>query len=149
MTEKDTEKIENTEEIENDSEVESIDSYDSQDPNNQYYNPEHGFRKEPIEEVRTNVKDMEQCYLDTQKEFEEVEELVAKYKSLKAKCNKMADYWAYRGPWTVYMDRMQEEFPDEKYKIHEDRNLFDLSDKFDQLTRELLRESALEVAKDV
>lgn len=126
----------------------SVDSYDSHDPNSQYYDPENGFRKQPIEEVRVAVKDMEQCYLEARTELKEMAEMVAKYKSLKAKCNKLGSYWFYQGPWTVYMERMEQECPDEKYEIHGESALFDLSHEFDDLTLELLRESALEVAKD-
>lgn len=126
----------------------SVDSYDSHDPNSHYYNPENGFRKQPIEQVRATVKDMEQCYLEAQTELKEMAEMVAKYKTLKARCNKISDYWAYQGPWMVYMERMEQECPDEKYEIHGDSALFNLSHEFDDLTLELLRESALEVAKD-
>lgn len=124
-------------------------SYDSQDPESEYYDPENEFRKQPIEEVRSTVKEMEQCYIDAQKEMKEMAEMVAKYKSLKAKCNKLSAYWFYQGPWSVYMERMEEECPDEKFEIHGESALFDLSHEFDDLTLELLRESALEVSKDV
>lgn len=135
--------------VEDNSDTASSDTYDSHDPESEYYDPENGFRKQPIEEVRQKVEEMEQCYLDAQAEMKELTEMMEKYKSLKSKCNKLSAYRVYQGPWSVYMERMEQEFPNEKFEIHEENTLFNISQQFDELTNELLRESALQVTKDV
>ncbi|KAG5358869.1 hypothetical protein CJU90_3559 [Yarrowia sp. C11] len=141
--------VNDSESVSVDPETASIDSYDSQDPNSEYYNPNYEHRKKPIEEVRDIVKDMEQCYIDARAEMKEMADVVAKYKSLKDKCNKLSAYWYYHGPWDIYKERMEEEYGDEKYEIHEHELISGIRCEFDDLTNDLLRETALQVAKDV
>lgn len=122
-------------------------SNDFYSDDDEWYDPEKKFRQEPMEDVKKTTQDIEQTYLDAKTELKELEEMVEKFKSLKTKCNKLSDYWYYRGPWSVHMDRMKEAFPEEKYEVHGDDTLFKLSHEFDELNKKLLRETALEMAR--